>query len=115
MASTVLSRLAKRRCYPVPIDDEKIYVRALTFGQLRDIETLPGELAGSFIFGCGVISDAGAQEIPSLEGESNLEYATRVSDILVDREIPVDTVRDVNAAIMKLMRVPQVEDIAKNS
>lgn len=113
--ASVLEKLAKRRCYPITVQNgEPVHVRALTFGELRALESLPQQLSGGFIFGVGVVTDTGEQAIPILEGETHQQFAERVSDILVDHEIPTDTLRDVNEAIIKLMKVPPVEDIAKN-
>ena len=116
MASTILGRLAKRRCYPVKIEgEEDVHVRALTFGEIRALDKIPEELTGAFMFGCGLVSDTGDQAIPRLDGEDHKTFAARVADVLEDREIPTDNIRDVSAAIGKLMRVPPVEEIAKNS
>lgn len=115
MATTVLGKLAKRRCYPVKIDGEDVHVRALSYGEIRALESMPPELAVPFIFGCGLVSDTGDRAIPQLEGESYKDFAGRVGDILTDRDVPSDNIRDVNAAVTRLMHVPLIEDIAKNS
>lgn len=120
--ATMLERLAKRRCYPVQIGDEKLFVRALTIGELDALKALPDELAAAFGIGSGLVNDDGSQAIPRLvipakddqpeSVEPNQAFAERVDMEL--KAVPVDSVMAITEAIRKLNTVPSQETLAKN-
>lgn len=122
--ASIIERLCKRRCYPVSLPNgEKIFVRALTLGELQAVDSLPPELATPFSLGCALVDDAGNPELPrgvvqSQEKgggpmpESNLEYAQRMIQALAG--MPTDSLMAAAEAIGKLQHTPSVEELAKN-
>jgi hypothetical protein len=113
--ATMLERMRKRKCYEVPIGDEKVFVRALTLGELQSLDSLSPEMTTPFAIGCALVDDAGNQEIPRLVGtpESNEEFAKRT--LLELDDVTGDVIKAITEAIRKLNAAPTVETLVKNS
>lgn len=120
--ATMLDRLRKRRCYPVALgNDEKVYCRSLTLGELQALEHLPPDLTTPFAIGCALVDDVGQQEIPRMivadestgaPAETNEAFARRALAALTD--VPSDSIRLISEAINKINTAPPVEDLVKN-
>lgn len=110
---SIIDRLKKRRCYPIPIGDDRIHLRALTIDELKTVDTLPPELAVPFAIGSALVTDAGQSELPRLPEEPSQAYAERIVDSLKDT--PLDTINAIRDGIKKLnSEPPPVEDLVKN-
>lgn len=124
--ASMIDRLKRRKCYPVTLPGqggEKIWVRALTIGEMRAVDSLPAELRAAFALGCAIVTDTGEQDMPrgTVPGkspgdgsapETNEEYATRVLSLLSD--VPTDNLNTASEAIAKLRDQPPVEELVKN-
>jgi len=111
--SAVLERLRKKRGYPVTIDGETFYVRSLTIGELRRLDSLDAEAKTGFVVACALCADAnGGQELPQAEGESDATWALRVLTELAD--VPTETIRALSDGVAKIGKTPALETVAKN-
>jgi len=112
--SSVLSRLKKKRGYPVEIDSETFFVRSLTSGELQRLDNLDAGYKTGFVVGCALCCEAsGQQELPKAEGESDHDWATRVLSELAD--VPTETIRSLSDGVAAIGKTPAtLEKIAKN-
>ena len=114
---TILERLARRRHYPVPINDETFYVRSLTLGECDDVDKLPDDLKTPYAIGCALTDEGGNQPLPRTKKEdgsepSTAEYAQNILDAL--QIVPPDALVKLTEAIWKVTKAAPVEDLVKN-
>lgn len=111
--SESLLRLKKKRAFPAQIDGGTVYVRAMTLGELRQMDSLGDDLKTPFMVGCGLCSDAdGTPEFKKESDESAEKWATRIQADTDD--IPVNTLKAIADAIAQVGNVPSAETVAKN-
>jgi hypothetical protein len=112
--SSVLSRLKKKRGYPVDIDGETFHVRSLTIGELQRLDLLDADHKTGFVVGCALCSEAnGEQELPRNADETDAAWADRVLAELAD--VPTDTIRALSDGVAAIGKTPAtLEKIAKN-
>ncbi len=99
--ATIRERLQRRRCYPVPIGDEKFYVRALTIGEMKIFDELDDALKPGFMLACALVDDSGNQEIP--RGLVVVEIQ-KTNVIALDATAPNDPVREAVEVIPAITR-----------
>lgn len=109
---TVLDRLRKRRCYPVPEAGEGIFVRSLTRGELIRLARIEGDAKTDFVLGCVLVTEAGAPVLPPLEGESDADFCERVKTAFLD--VDTETVSQITQAVGRIGKVPPPETLRKN-
>jgi hypothetical protein len=110
---SMIERLKKRRCYPVPIGEDKVYCRALTIGELKTIDTLSTELGLAFAIGCALVDDAGQPAIARQPTETHEAFAKRALECLTD--VTADSLNAIQQAIKKLNDAPPpIDDLKKN-
>ena len=110
--SNSLSRLRKKRAYPVTIDGEGYHVRSLTIGELRRLDALDADSKTGFVVGCALCDENGAAELPRIEGETDSVYSARVLVELDD--VPTENIRALSEAVGNIGKTPTIEAIAKN-
>jgi hypothetical protein len=112
--SSVLSRLKKKRGYPVDIDGETFHVRSLTIGELQRLDLLAAEHKTGFVVGCALCCEAsGEQELPRATGEDDTAWAARVLTELAD--VPTETIRALSDGVAAIGKTPAtLEKLAKN-
>lgn len=109
---TVLDRLRKRRCYPVPEAGEGIFVRSLTRGELIRLARIEGDAKTDFVLGCVLVTETGAPVLPLLDGEGDAEFCERVKAAFLD--VDTETVSQITQAVGRLGKVPPPETLRKN-
>lgn len=97
--------LFKRRPRKISIDGEEYTVRALTIGEIRQVQKLGGDEkaidVAPFIVSCAMLNGDGK---PLFEGPSD----PRIDDI------PTDTLAEISSAIGKLSSAGNAASIEKN-
>lgn len=109
---TVLDRLRKRRCYPVPEAGEGIFVRSLTRGELIRLGALEGDDKTDFVIGCVLVTQAGEPVFPKHSDETDAEFCARVKAAFLD--VDTETVAQISAAVGRIGKVPPPETLVKN-
>ena len=113
---SVVLKLQKRRKYPVAIDGQEVFVRAMLLSEQREAMKFSNDdVSLNFALGCGLLGDDGTPEFERLENETVQEFGDRVGELLAD--VPVDTRAQLASTIVKLTAGPtaeQLKAIAKN-
>lgn len=109
---SMIDRLKKRRCYPVQIGEDTVYLRSMTLGEMDRTEKLPYDDRTGFVLACSLIQQDGTPEFSAITGETDAELSGRVIAAMSD--VPDDNLRAIADAIQKLRHTPTVESIAKN-
>ena len=115
---SVLSKLAKRRFYPVPLGDETVHVRALTIGELGKLDSLSQTDKTGYVFGCAVLEPDGSraftQRLAAGEqaAETDSEFSQRV--LAEMEQIPTDSLAELSTAIERLGKPVDAEKLRKN-
>ena len=110
--SSVFDKIRKRRKWPVEIDGETVYVRALLESEHREVKPFENESESyGYAIGCCLLNDDGSQAIIRAPGEAAKEFGARVLSKL---DLPTDTRAELCERIVKLATGPPLEVIAKN-
>ncbi len=110
--ATVSERLRKRRCYPLPIGDETLHVRAMTFAEIEVMESIGGnKVSEGYVIGKCLVEPDGTPCFEQGKDEKNEDFGKRV---LVDSEMPTDTAAELLEMVMKLTKPPTREEAKKN-
>ena len=123
---SVLEKLKTRRSYPVKIGDVEIKVRAMTIGELNEVDKIADDLKTGFVMGSCLCDDAGQPAFTrrrTMEGleilsEGNVgveekaeDFARRVMDALTD--ISTETIKEISRAIAEIGSI-DIEGLRKN-
>lgn len=110
--SGVIDKVRKRRRWPIELDGETVYVRALLESEHREVKDFETDVESyGFAIGCCLLNDDGTAVIYRNAGESAKEFGARV---LLELDMPVDTRAQLCERIVKLATGPPVETLAKN-
>lgn len=113
MSSGVLDRLRRRSKRPVEIDGEKFYLRSLTSGELRQVETVADSAArADAMLGLTIVEADGSRVFPTLPGETMDQFAQRMREDL--EQVEEATKIELLMAMQNNHKVPSVETLAKN-
>lgn len=112
--ATVTERVRKRLKYPVDLDGDIVYVRALRGSEFR---TAHQELANNdagfgYALGCGLLNDDGSQAFTRDPGESAEAFGNRVLDEL---DLSLDVRSYLTDKILRLSRGDDIEKLKKSS
>lgn len=110
---SVIAKLKKRRKYPVTIDGETVYVRALLCSEVDELKPIANDDESvGFMIGCGLLNDDGTAAFTRQANEDSKAFGQRVLDEL---DIPTDTRSELMQKLMQLAKGPvDVEKLAKN-
>jgi hypothetical protein len=112
--SSIDSRCAKRRKYPVELDGETVFVRSLTNaerGQLAGL--IDSDQVTACAIGFGLMDDAGGAGLPQAEATETLaDWIARIQTLIAIW--PSDTTLQLREAIAKVTTTPGVEKLIKN-
>ncbi len=108
--SDMLGKLKKRRCYPVDLGDgDQVHCRAMTIGELKDVDPLAKDLKTPFIMGRGIVNSDGSEQFPRKPDETPEQYANRMQTELAD--VSTETIAAISAAIGKIGKVPEADTL----
>jgi len=112
MASAI-DKVRKRLKYPVDLDGDTVYVRALRGSEFR---TAHQELANNdagfgYAIGCGLLNDDGSQAFSVQPGESAEAFGNRVLDEL---DLSLDVRSYLTYKILRLSRGDEIERLKKS-
>lgn len=112
MASAI-DKVRKRLKYPVDLDGDTVYVRALRGSEFR---TAHQELANNdagfgYAIGCGLLNDDGSQAFSVQPGESPEAFGNRVLDEL---DLSLDVRSYLTDKILRLSRGDEIERLKKS-
>ena len=109
---SVFERLAKRR--HLPVGDTGLCVREQTFGEVRRIGNLDGDMAKTWLtLGFSLVDENGTRLIPQPEGMPDPEFAMAVENTLDDVMTPA-LLHEITDAIRKLSKPVSTEALVKN-
>lgn len=123
---SVLEKLKTRRSYPVKIGDVDVKVRAMTIGELTEVDKISDSLKTGFVVGCCLCSEDGQPAFTrrrTMEGlevlsEGNVgadeaaeDFAKRVMDALND--VSTETLKEISRAIGEIGSI-DIEGLRKN-
>lgn len=108
--SSVVERLQKRRRYPIDIDGNDVFIRALKQSERDACEEFKNDEASlGFAIGIALMADNGEPEFTQSKEETAIEFGNRVLDTL---QLPDDTRSQLVNAILKLSNGPTAEQLA---
>lgn len=109
---SVFERLAKRR--HLPVGDTGLFVREQTFGEVRRIGNLDGDMAKTWLtLGFSLVDATGTRLIVQSEEMPDSEFAGLVENMLQDVMTPA-LLHQITEALGKLAKPVNVESLAKN-
>ena len=109
---SVFERLAKRR--HLPVGDTGLHVREQTFGEVRRIGNLDGDMAKTWLtLGFSLVDENGTRLIPQPEGMADPEFAAMVENTLQDVMTPA-LLHQITEALTKLAKPVNTEALVKN-
>ena len=109
---SVFERLAKRR--HLPVGDTGLCVREQTFGEVRRISKLDGDMAKTWLtLGFSLVDENGTRLIPQPEGMPDPEFAVLIEDTLQDVMTPA-LLHQITEALTKLSKPVSTEALVKN-
>ena len=109
---SVFERLAKRR--HLPVGDTGLHVREQTFGEVRRIGNLDGDMAKTWLtLGFSLVDENGTRLIPQPEGMPDPEFAAMVENTLQDVMTPA-LLHQITEALTKLAKPVNTEALVKN-
>ncbi len=108
--SSILDRIKKRRCYPVPGLD--VWVRAMTRGELERAAKLPDDLKTDFMLACVLVDEQGQPAISATAGESDEDLCRRVAAHTAETDS--QTINEILSAVGRIGKPPSVETLAGN-
>lgn len=104
-------KVLKRHKWPVPIGNETVYIRAPTKSEKREAAGIEdAELQGYFMLGCACLNDDGTLAYPRSEGESAVDFASRVQSAMED--VPEDVTATIVRSLTRIQTAP--ESLPKN-
>lgn len=110
--SAVIDKVRKRRRWPIELDGETVYIRAMIESEHREVKDFDSDVESyGFAIGCCLLNDDGSAAISRQSGESARDFGARV---LRELDLPVDTRAQLCERIVKLATGPPVETLAKN-
>jgi hypothetical protein len=109
---SVFERLAKRR--HLPVGDTGLHVREQTFGEVRRIGKLDGDMAKTWLtLGFALVDAAGERLIVQPEGMSDPDFALLIENMLQDAMTPA-LLHQITEALTKLAKPVNTEALVKN-
>lgn len=113
MSSSILGKLRKKRGFPVSVQGEDYFIRSLTLGELRRLESLPVESKTAFALCCALCANAeGQPAFPKDDAEDDAKWAQRIADDISD--VPTETIRALSQAVADIGKPTSPASIAKN-
>jgi hypothetical protein len=109
---SVLEKLLKRQAYPVEIEGETLFVRALTTGESLRVATFNETDKLVFALSRCMCGQDGSDLFPTYDGESDANYIKRMAATV--NEFPQPLTERLTTAIGKVSKVPSPEDLQKN-
>ena len=108
---SIFERLAKRR--HLPVGDIGLHVREQTFGEVRRIANLDGDMAKTWLtLGFSLVDAAGERLIVQPEGMPDPEFAVLIENILHDVMKPA-LLHQITEALTKLAKPVNSEALVK--
>lgn len=111
--SKALERYRKRRTFTASLDGEPGTFRTMTKGEAHRVSALPAELRTALVMAFCMLEDDGSYVFNPQPNETDEQFAARVE--LEISDIQTDKLRDINLAIAKVTRLPDMEKLVGNS
>lgn len=110
--SSMIAKALKRKAWPFDFNGQKIYLRAMSHKESREVAGVPEHLQGIYVLGCCEVDAAGVAVCGRSDGESLEEYLTRLESVYGDIDEP--TFLELAQMIEKVTKAPDVGKLEKN-
>lgn len=109
----LLNKINKRSHYPIKFPDGDIYVRAMTYGEIKRMKSVSDDLRTPFVMGVCLVNDDGSPETPKKADETDEQFAQRVDEVLDKCDVDTDRINQITRTIGKI-GTSDAEAVIKN-